>query len=134
MTDSPAKSPDDSKDPGPKTSWAEDRTDWAEDRTVLANERTFAGWLRTGMASIAIAVGLHAVFRTTEPIWLPKIVATVFIAAALVIFWTARLNAGKAHDRLTAHKAEVQKTRTFTILATLLSVGAVATGFVLWSL
>lgn len=121
-------------DPPDKTKLAEDRTDWAEDRTILANERTFAGWMRTGMAAIAIAVGLRAVFRAAESEWLPKSVATVFIIAALVIFWTARRNAGKAHDRLNAHNAEVQKTQTFTILATIFSAGAIATGIVLWSL
>ena len=33
---------------------AQDRTDLAEDRTVLAHERSFAGWVRTGMASVGI--------------------------------------------------------------------------------
>ncbi|MDF1729557.1 MAG: DUF202 domain-containing protein, partial [Sulfitobacter sp.] len=45
-----------------KNELAEDRTDWAEDRTILANERTFAGWMRTGMASLAVAIGLKAVY------------------------------------------------------------------------
>ena len=45
---------------------ADARTAWAEDRTVLANERTFAGWMRTGMACIALALGLKAVFKDTE--------------------------------------------------------------------
>ncbi|MEY8838652.1 DUF202 domain-containing protein, partial [Cribrihabitans sp. XS_ASV171] len=40
-----------------KTDMAESRTDWAEDRTLLANERTYAGWLRTGMAAVALALG-----------------------------------------------------------------------------
>lgn len=117
-----------------RTDWAESRTDWAEDRTVLANERTFAGWLRTGMAAVALAVGLRAVFREAEPAWLPKAAATVFLLAALIIFWTARRNAGKAHARLTVHNAEVQKSRTFTLLAAIFTIGAVATGIVLWSL
>ena len=124
----------DNPDTDAKTEWAEDRTDWAEDRTILANERTFAGWMRTGMAAIAIAVGLRAVFRASEVTWLPKAVSTIFIVAALLIFWTARRNAGKAHDRLTAHHAEIQKTRTFTLLAVVFSIGAVATGLILWSL
>jgi hypothetical protein len=38
-----------------KTELAEERTDWAEDRTILASERTFAGWVRTGLASLAVA-------------------------------------------------------------------------------
>lgn len=117
-----------------KTEWAENRTDWAEDRTVLANERTFAGWMRTGMAAIAIAVGLKAVFRAAEPTWIPKSVSLVFILAALVIFWTARRNAGKAQDRLEAHHAETQSTTTFSLLAAIFSIGAVTVGAVLWML
>ncbi|SFI94862.1 YidH family protein [Jannaschia pohangensis] len=117
-----------------KTEWAEDRTDWAEDRTVLANERTFAGWMRTGMAAIAIAVGLRAVFGAAEPTWVPKAVATVFIAAALMIFWSARRNASLAQDRLAANSVEVQSKTNFTILATVFSAGAITVGIVLWTL
>ncbi|HEY9553776.1 DUF202 domain-containing protein [Allosphingosinicella sp.] len=40
----------------------------AEDRTVLANERTFAGWVRTGLATIAIGLGFSALFRQMEPV------------------------------------------------------------------
>ncbi len=117
-----------------KTQWAEDRTDFAEDRTILANERTFAGWLRTGAAGIAVAIGLRAVFDDAETAWLAKGVATIFLAAALVIFWSARRNAVKAQERLHAHQAEIQTTRVFTLLAVLFSIGAVAVGVILWSL
>lgn len=117
-----------------KTDWAEARTDWAEDRTVLANERTFAGWMRTGMAAIAIAVGLRAVFDEAEPTWLPKLVATVFIAAALMIFWSAWKNSKQGHERLDTHDAEEQDTRTFAVLASVFSVGAVLVGGILWTL
>ncbi|MDB2406966.1 DUF202 domain-containing protein [Jannaschia sp.] len=117
-----------------KTDWAEDRTDWAEDRTVLANERTFAGWMRTGMAAIAIAVGLRAVFNEAEPAWLPKLVSSVFIGAALMIFFSAWRNSSKGHDRLDTHDTEEQSTRTFAILATVFSVGGVAVGAILWTL
>jgi putative membrane protein len=55
---------------------AADRTDLAEDRTVLAHERSFASWLRTGLASVAIAVGFNALFRTMEPDWMAKAIAT----------------------------------------------------------
>ncbi|WP_179378625.1 YidH family protein [Jannaschia marina] len=117
-----------------KNNLAEDRTDWAEDRTVLANERTFAGWMRTGMAAIAIAVGLRAVFNAAEPTWIPKAVATVFILAAIVIFWSARRNAKRACERLDTHKAETQSTSVFTFLAIVFSLGAVTVGVVLWTL
>ena len=125
---------DHSPDQDRKTDWAEARTDWAEDRTVLANERTFAGWMRTGMAAIAIAVGLRAVFQAAEPTWLPKSVATIFLVAAIIIFWSARRNACKAQVRLNAHKAEIQPGRIFTLLAAIFSASALAVGAVLWTL
>ena len=69
-----------------KNDLAESRTDWAEDRTILANERTFAGWMRTGMACVAVAIGLRAVFGEFEPTWVAKAVASVFIIAALYVY------------------------------------------------
>ncbi|PWJ12091.1 YidH family protein [Jannaschia seohaensis] len=125
---------DGSADQDRKTDWAEERTDWAEDRTVLANERTFAGWMRTGMAAIAIAVGLRAVFNAAEPTWLPKLVATVFIGAALTIFWSAWRNATRGHKRLSTHATHEQDTRFFATLAATFSIGAMAVGAILWTL
>ncbi|CTQ49802.1 YidH family protein [Jannaschia donghaensis] len=117
-----------------KNSLAKDRTDWAEDRTTLANERTFAGWMRTGMAAIAIAVGLRAVFGEAEPTWVPKLVSTLFVIAALFIFWSARQNACKTQTRLDEHQAEVQSRENYTLLSIIFSVGAVTIGIVLWTL
>ncbi|GIT89756.1 hypothetical protein JANAI62_07590 [Jannaschia pagri] len=117
-----------------KTDWAEDRTDWAEDRTLLANERTFAGWMRTGMAAIAIAVGLRAVFDASDPAWVPKAAATVFILAALTIFWAARRQACRTQKRLQTHDATAQPTRLFTVLAVAFSLAGIVTGAILWTL
>lgn len=117
-----------------KTEWAESRTDWAEDRTLMANERTFAGWMRTGMASIAVAIGLKAVFGDFSPTWAAKSVATVFLIAALVIFWSAQRNARLSQDRLTDHAAEPLECTHFTTIAAIFAVATVAVGFVLWSL
>lgn len=115
-----------------KNDLAQDRTDWAEDRTSLANERTFAGWMRTGMASLGVAIGLKAVFGATDPTWVAKSVATVFVAAALFMFWSARRQACKTYDRLSQQDAETQGARTFTLTATAMSVGGAATGVILW--
>jgi putative membrane protein len=125
---------DGTPDQDKKTDWAEARTDWAEDRTVMANERTFAGWLRTGMAAIAVAVGLRAVFDEAALSWLAKSVATLFILGALLIFWSARRQACKAQVRLDSHAAEPQDSRTFTVMSILFSVCAVAVGAILWAI
>ena len=72
------------------TKESEKRTDWAEDRTVLANERTFSGWMGTGLGAIGVAIAMKAVFGAFEPTWAAKLVASMFLAAAILIFWSAR--------------------------------------------
>ena len=114
------------------TEMARDRTDWAEDRTILANERTFAGWMRTGMACVALALGLRALFGTFEPTWVPKLVATLFIAIGIVIFWLARNKSCKTTRRMDEHATESQSTAAMTLVASLLTAGALATGLILW--
>lgn len=116
------------------TELAEERTDWAEDRTMLANERTFGGWMRTGMASVALALGLKAVFGAFEPTWVPRLVSSIFILVALLIFWAARRNAVAMMGRLNAHVAEPASTSRMTAITATLSFGAAATGVILWYL
>lgn len=113
---------------------AEDRTDWAEDRTILANERTFAGWMRTGMASLAVAIGLRAVFGAFEPTWAAKAVASIFVLAAVYIFWAAHDAATKTLDRLNDHHANAQPNRRMKLLAIIFSVASLAVGAILWTL
>lgn len=119
---------------GRKTYWAEERTDWAEDRTILANERTFAGWMRTGLTALAVAIGLHAVFEEVRPEWAPKAVASVFILAAVLIFAASAQRSYSAQKRIDSHSASAQPARRMTVLAVMLSVGAVALAGVLWML
>lgn len=114
------------------TELAADRTDWAEDRTILAMERTFAGWMRTGMASVAVALGLRAVFGEFEPTWLPRTVALVFVALAIFIFWAARNKSVATVARMEQHATRPQPTRNMTVIAAVLSLGALATGAILW--
>jgi len=113
---------------------AEDRTDRAEDRTVMANERTFAGWMRTGMASLALAVGLKAVFGDFSPTWAAKAVASVFVATAIYIFWAAQDSAVKTLRRLDDHKAQAQPIRRMRLLACIFAAAALCVGGVLWML
>ena len=113
---------------------AEDRTDWAEDRTLLANERTFAGWMRTGMACVALALGLKAVFGDFEPTWIAKAASSLFIAISIYIFVMAYIQSRKTKDRLTDNTAEAVGRSSMAITCTLLSIGSVATGTILWLL
>lgn len=116
------------------TDLAERRTKWAEDRTILANERTFAGWMRTGMACVALALGLKAVFGDFEPTWLPKATASGFCLIGIFIFYAARRKAVTTSTRMNDHDSEPQSTMNMTVVASLLSAGAAVTGAVLWML
>ncbi len=111
---------------------AETRTDWAEDRTILANERTFAGWMRTGMACLGVALGLKAVFSGFSPTWVPKLVANVFVIVAIFIFWSARNKSCQTLRRMQDHATTPQPTTNMTLIAVVMTVGAVATGAILW--
>lgn len=117
-----------------KTEMAENRTDWAEDRTILANERTFAGWMRTGMASLAVAIGLRAVFGDFDPTWLAKAVATIFVVVAIYIFWAAQASAKQTLKRLHDNQAHAQPAQRMQTLAGIFAFGSICVGGVLWAL
>lgn len=113
---------------------SQDRTDMAEDRTAMANERTYSSWMGTGLGAIGVAIGMKAVFGDFEPTWAAKAVATLFLIIAVVIFWEARQQACKTLARLRETDFEAKSGKSFSLLATLMSLAAVLTGAILWSL
>ena len=113
---------------------ANSRTKWAEDRTIMANERTFSSWMGTGLGAVGIAIGLRAVFGAFEPTWVAKLVASLFLAVAILIYWSAQRQARKTLARLSEHDAEAHTGKGFTRLAIAMTISTLATGAVLWSL
>lgn len=113
---------------------AEQRTKWAEDRTIMANERTFSSWMGTGLGAIGVAIGMKAVFGAFDPTWAAKAVASIFLAVAIYIFWAARQNACKTFERLHEREIEATPTKGYTRIATAMTIGAIGTGAILWSL
>ena len=79
------------------------RTDLAEDRTILANERTFAGWMRTSLAAVGIGLAFHVLFGKMEPSWIPRAIATVFLAIAILVIVLAERRAAAVTQRLEPH-------------------------------
>lgn len=117
-----------------KNELADQRTKWAEDRTLMANERTFSSWMGTGLGAIGVAIGLKAVFGDFDPTWAAKLVATIFLIAAIAIFWAAQRQALKTFHRLTDNDANAQPSKSYTLLASIMTFAALATGAILWSL
>lgn len=116
------------------TDTKDNRTRWAEDRTIMANERTFSSWMGTGLGSVGIAIGLKAVFGATEPTWVAKLAASMFLAIALLLYWTAQRQACKTLERLSEHDAESTPSKAFKRIALVMALATIFTGGVLWSL
>jgi putative membrane protein len=106
--------------------------DFSEDRTVLANERTFASWVRTGFAGIGIGLAFNALFTRIQPEWLPKLIASIFLLVAILIFIAVEHRARMVMRRLHAHQVrpiKVTSLRLITIAAVAATVGLLA---VIW--
>jgi putative membrane protein len=112
---------------------AEERTDFAEDRTILANERTFAGWMRTGFASIAVGVGFNLVTEL-EPTWVPKAIATGFLLIGIAIFVAAERRARRVLLRLHSHEVETIHVRFLRMITAAVVAATVALIAALWLL
>lgn len=114
------------------TGLAEDRTDFAEDRTLMANERTFAGWMRTGLACLGLALGFQAVFGKIDPVWLPKLVASGFAVIAVLIFVSAYRQAHLVFRRMDSHQFETSSRNHLRLLCAVMVIGAVAVVLGIW--
>ncbi|MBR0551682.1 YidH family protein [Stakelama marina] len=111
-----------------------DRTDLAEDRTLLANERTFGGWLRTALAAVGIGVGFNALFRTMQPVWVPKAIATVFILLGIVVAFMAWRRAVSVAKRLEWHEIEGMPRTRFGVMTSIVGAASAALIAAIWVL
>jgi inner membrane protein YidH len=110
------------------------RTDFAEDRTVLANERTFASWTRTGFAAIGVGLAFHALFGRIQPLWLPRVVATAFLAVAIIVFLAAERRACVVIRRLHTHNVETVRIGVVRLITAVTVSATVALIAAIWLL
>ena len=116
-----------------KQDLAKDRTDFAEDRTLLAHERSFAGWVRTGMACVGIALGFTALFKSLEPVWVPKTIASAFLLIAVFVFVSAEHRACGILARLESHAVVTLKpVRIRLLTGALIGATLALTGAIWW--
>lgn len=101
------------------------RTDLAEDRTLLANERTYASWMRTGMASVAVALGFRALLRDFEPVWVVKAIAIVFALVGAAVIWFAFKRACAVSSELNSHEIRSLPLSRMRWLSSVLVVAAI---------
>ena len=111
-----------------------DRTDFAEDRTVLANERTFASWCRTALGSVGIGLAFHVLFLRMEPGWVPRGIATIFLAIGIYMFIAAERRACVVLHRLSAHRVSPARDHGLKVIAYASSLAVLALIGALWLL
>jgi putative membrane protein len=113
---------------------AADRTDLAEDRTAMANERTFAGWARTAMAAIGIGLAFNALFQSMEPVWAPKLIATIFMALGIFLVVAAERRACATSRRLTTHAVKSVPQMNLRVMAWAISLATLGLIAGIWLL
>ncbi|WP_095012158.1 YidH family protein [Tsuneonella mangrovi] len=128
-----AETPD-TYDPHSNNSLAQERTDLAEDRNIMAVERTFAGWIRTSFAAIGIGLAFRAVFGDLEPWWLPRAIATVFIAAGAVLAYFVERRTSATLKRLHPHMLDSESPMLFRLLAYAVIFGSIVLIVGMWVL
>ena len=113
---------------------AKERTDLAEDRTLLANERTFAGWLRSGFASVGIGLGFHVLFEAMQPQWVPKAIATAFLLIGIYMIVVAERRACRVLERMDAHKVSEMQPANLRVIAVISVAATLALITAIWLL
>ena len=113
---------------------SQQRTDFSEDRTVLSNERTFASWLRTGYGSAAIGLGFQALFQKMDPPWVPRAIATIFLALAIYLFLSAQQRARDVLSRLKAHRVQAFEHAHIRLMSYISAAGIAALIIAMWLL
>lgn len=103
---------------------SEDRTNLAEDRTLMAVERTMASWIGASFGAIGVGLGFRAIFGAIEPTWLPRLMASSFMALAVLIIITAERRASRALMRLSSHMVDPPKIFGLRVVAFGIAVGA----------
>ena len=117
-----------------KQELARERTDLAEDRTLLANERTYAGWMRTGFASIAVGLGFQALFEMLKPAWIPKGIASAFLLIAVFVFVSAERRAAAMTKRFHPHEVETFKLVNLRLITIAAAGATIALAAAIWAL
>lgn len=117
-----------------RTEKAEKRTDFAFDRTLLANERTFAGWSRTSLACIGVGLGFQAIFKSVEPTWVAKTIATLIISVGIYVIWQAERRASALPEREEENEVNLMKPANFFLMAVAISCSASLLILAIWLL
>ena len=101
---------------------------------MLSNERTFGSWLRTGFGAIGIGLGFNALFGRIDAHWVPRAIATAFLAIAIIIFIAAERRACVVIRRLHTHQVETVKIAVLRLITAVTVAATTALIAAIWLL
>ena len=90
--------------------------------------------MRSSLACIAIGVGFHALFNKVEPAWLPRLIATAFLALGVMVILLAERRATAVMTRLSPHTIEAAKRMNLRLFAATVTLGAVGLTIAIWTM
>ncbi|MAT13652.1 MAG: hypothetical protein CMJ46_00050 [Planctomyces sp.] len=105
---------------------ARERTEAAVHRTFLSEQRTYSAWIRTGLASTATGFAIAKLMAESNPDWLTKSLATVFILAGALMFLLAFSAYRDAIRRLEEKPKASVPMWVMALLSGVLAIAAVA--------
>ena len=86
------------------------------------------------MASVGIALGFNALFRSVEPAWIAKAIASLFLLIAIFIFLSAERRTCAIMERIQPHKVATLRPVRMRILTWILVTATIALGTAIWLL
>jgi len=86
------------------------------------------------MASVGIAIAFNALFKSFEPTWVAKAIATVFLLIAIWIFHSAERRACTIISKLHAHQVTSLRPVRARLISRAFILATVALGVGVWTL
>lgn len=86
------------------------------------------------MAAVGLGLGFNALFGMMEPAWVPRALATLFLAIAVFLFVSAERRAAGSIARLDAHKLRALQPMRMRLMTMVLSAGTLGLGAAIWLL
>ncbi len=79
---------------------------------------------RTALACIGVGLGFQAIFKSVEPTWAAKSIASLIILVGVYIIWRAERRASSLPEREDGNEVNLMQPVNFFVIAIALSIAA----------
>ncbi|MBU2533519.1 MAG: DUF202 domain-containing protein [Alphaproteobacteria bacterium] len=90
--------------------------------------------MRTGLSSVAVGLAVQAIFYESQPTWLAKLGATLFVIIGIVVFMFAFRSARYVLSRLESQSTNPVSKTGMSLIAILFVLASLFLDVILWTL